>query len=497
MPPPSSLLLVGRRLGDDDNGLLASASSPYFYSFSYETVVKRWPIIITGVVDHLHKLCHTLSMEANEIAHKDQEREIFLRKKVQEGTGIIEKVSKLKYEMARDRPLERIPDDGGLSISLYNAELATLEESKRHTWFTAPWLYAECYLYRLLQSFFLQTESWKEVDPFYDLKTKTFQQSRKSILQIATTIHELEVDKDIIRSDPEKIKVLFNEMIQMCLWGNATDLSLLTHLSQADIQNLQSVGKEAQTARAKFILKDDEEAVWAHLQTLKGGRVDFILDNAGFELFTDLVFADFLVTYTPYVSKVTFHPKLIPWFVSDVTPPDFKDTFNVLADASFFPKDDGDDAQTQTQLEHLNRMVSRWKIYLEQGVFTLSVPVDSPLGGNGTNRDADFWTTAKPYWNMKTEAPETHALLTESDLVVFKGDLNYRKLTGDIRWPSWTPFSEAIGPLAGSFPLLSLRTNKADVVVGVPREVAERLDQSNEKWRVDGRYALVSFLGKS
>jgi len=42
--------------------------------------------------------------------------------------------------------------------------------------------------------------------------------------------------------------------------------------------------------------------------------------------------------------------------------------------------------------------------------------------------------------------------------------------------------------------MLSLRTNKADVVVGVEQEVAERLDNSGEKWRVDGRYALISFV---
>jgi len=61
------------------------------------------------------------------------------------------------------------------------------------------------------------------------------------------------------------------------------------------------------------------------------------------------------------------------------------------------------------------------------------------------------------------------------------------RLTGDIRWPAWTPFETAIGPLAGSFPLLSLRTNKADVVVGVPKEIAQELDHSGEKWRVNGR----------
>lgn len=75
--------------------------------------------------------------------------------------------------------------------------------------------------------------------------------------------------------------------------------------------------------------------------------------------------------------------------------------------------------------------------------------------------------------------------------------LTASRLTGDVQWPAWTPFSEALGPLAGSFPLLSLRTNKADVVVGVEREVAERLDNSGSKWRVDGRYGPIynSFPG--
>jgi hypothetical protein len=43
------------------------------------------------------------------------------------------------------------------------------------------------------------------------------------------------------------------------------------------------------------------------------------------------------------------------------------------------------------------------------------------------------------------------------------------------------------GPLAGSFPLLSLRTNKADVAVGIDEKVAENLDNKGEKWRVSGK----------
>lgn len=52
------------------------------------------------------------------------------------------------------------------------------------------------------------------------------------------------------------------------------------------------------------------------------------------------------------------------------------------------------------------------------------------------------------------------------------------------------------GPLAGSFPLLSLRTNKADVVVGISQDVADKLDEKEKGWRVNGKYALVSFLPK-
>ena len=67
--------------------------------------------------------------------------------------------------------------------------------------------------------------------------------------------------------------------------------------------------------------------------------------------------------------------------------------------------------------------------------------------------------------------------------------LNEHRLTGDIQWPASTPFEMAIGPLAGSFPILSLRTNKADVVVGVDQDVADKLDEvDNRKWRYDGRY---------
>jgi hypothetical protein len=45
---------------------------------------------------------------------------------------------------------------------------------------------------------------------------------------------------------------------------------------------------------------------------------------AGFELYTDMIYADFLLSHTPFFDEVVFHPKTIPWFVSDVLPVDFR-----------------------------------------------------------------------------------------------------------------------------------------------------------------------------
>ncbi|RXW22785.1 hypothetical protein EST38_g3065 [Candolleomyces aberdarensis] len=474
----------------------------------YDTVIKRWPIIITNIIDELHNACHFLVLESQKLEGDaaSPEKKV-LEEKVAEGNGIVSKISKLKYEMARDRALEPIPDDGGSNREVFNKELEELASDRRNTWFTAPWLYAE---YRLLWSYFAVTQHWNKYDPFRLSKVKTFKHSGASILKIATILHELEKSKDELVSDPSRLGVIFTEMVQMCLWGNATDLSLLTHLTEEDIRNLQTVEKDAQEARSKFILKDDQHAVWEHVKTLKDARVDFVLDNSGFELFTDLVFADFLVTYTPHVSSVVFHPKIIPWFVSDVLPQDFSETLQLLSEAPTFLLDfvsSSSSSETPSSgtggippdaFAHLKATADRWQDYVSKGIFKLSVPLDTPLGGGGDKgKEASFWTTPHPYWNLAGLDPSLAEDLKKSGLVIFKGDLNYRKLTGDIKWPSWTPFQEALGPLAGEFPLLSLRTNKADVAVGVPKDVIEKLDAAGEKWRIDGRYALISFLPAS
>ncbi|EUC60690.1 venom protein, partial [Rhizoctonia solani AG-3 Rhs1AP] len=407
--------------------------------------------------------------------------------KVTEGKALISRLSKLKYDMSHDRPLEEIPEDGGPNSKVYNDRLQDLANSDNNTWMKIPWLFGEaiatsgfirCYLYRLFDSILRATQHWLTFDPFFQQKEDTFRESGAAVHQLAQMMSDLEGRRKEFQPDAEgseeKLAIVFAEMVQMCLWGNATDLSMLPSMDPADVALLQAVGED----KAHLILRNDAGALWEHVRSLKDARLDFVLDNAGFELFTDLVFADFLVTYTPYANRAVFHPKPIPWFVSDVTPRDWDAIFRALKDTSFFTTLDPSMAHSES-LEH---MVERWEGYVQTGIFTL-----------GPEETYAFWVAPGGYWEIAPgrDGEVVGKVLDGSGL----GDLNYRKLTGDIKWPNNTPWEEAIGPLAGRFPLISLRTCKADVVVGLGPGVAEKLDADPKEkgWRASGKYGLISF----
>jgi hypothetical protein len=64
-------------------------------------------------------------------------------------------------------------------------------------------------------------------------------------------------------------------------------------MTEDQIKALQSTGGESLAATEKNILGNDMNRLWDHVKTLRektGGRVDFILDNAGFELYCDCVY---------------------------------------------------------------------------------------------------------------------------------------------------------------------------------------------------------------
>lgn len=102
----------------------------------------------------------------------------------------------------------------------------------------------------------------------------------------------------------------------------------------------------------------------------------------------------------------------------------------------------------------------------------------------------DFWTGPYNFTDMKHEDASLYAKLSEAKLIIFKGDLNYRKLLSDINWDYTTSFCQALMEFQPSN-VLSLRTVKSDVCVGLPSGKAEILFEINDKWMFTGQYGLI------
>ena len=85
----------------------------------------------------------------------------------------------------------------------------------------------------------------------------------------------------------------------VCLWGNSTDLSLLINMTEDQIKSLQSTGGDHLAATEKNILGNHLHQLWEAVKGLRdktGGRIDFVLDNAGFELYCDCVYGSYDIT---------------------------------------------------------------------------------------------------------------------------------------------------------------------------------------------------------
>ena len=433
-------------------------------SFAYETSRTRWPKILSQIISEIER-----NIGSNAQLSKEEK---------EDGGKIQKKIESLRTSMANNEPLHPLPEIGDPDIPLYNRELATLKDP---TWQAAPWLYAECYLYRLIHVEFKSSSSfWQSFDMFATDKWKALVGSEKGAVELVkrfrAMLKAIKEKKEI--SDEAAERAIFEEMIQISLWGNATDLSLLTSLSVEELQSRQ--GKAARDKSKANVLVDDTQAVWELLSRYKKKRdpwpIDIVLDSAGFELLADLVLASYLLE-SGYASSIVLHGKAMPWFVSDVMAGDLTVLVDGFANGSIYTDLDPSD---QAELIEAGKY---WQGLLK------SKRLDFETHW--------FWTSANPYGRMAAVNNRLYEVLSAGSLVIYKGDLNYRKLTYDGMWPKTTSFQEAIGPFArpqiAKIPglrTLALRTCKADVAIGLKSGVEETLP---DDWTRTGKYALISY----
>lgn len=314
-------------------------------------------------------------------------------------------------------------------------------------WLTPPWFFTETYFYRRL----IEATGYYEPGPGFGVDPFLYQKEQ-GLLTTDATIQAIAQRLDNWLGEGSHDEHLA-ALLAINLWGNRADLSLWP----ADERGEQPMDVDWESAQA-YTLANDTEAAISHLHHHPGARIDIIADNAGLELVTDLALADYLLT-TAVAAAVHIHLKPHPTFVSDAMISD------VLATAGFLAA-------------HENDAVAAFGRRLRQHL----------AKGNLLLKEDPYWVSALPFWEIPAALREE---LSQSDLIISKGDANYRRLLGDRQWPFTTPFAAILSYTPA--PLLALRTLKAELACGLTETQIHRLNEEDPQWLVNGRWGVIQF----
>jgi uncharacterized protein with ATP-grasp and redox domains len=307
------------------------------------------------------------------------------------------------------------------------------------SWLEVPWYWAEAFFYRrvLEATRYFQPGPWQGIDPYAAKKRAEWapDAAPRAVAQLLESLPD------------DDIAAQFERLLHAALWGNRTDLSYMVaaHLGAT----------AAPIDEHDNLLVDDSALLWRFLQANADGRVAILADNAGTELLMDVALLDFLLC-TGLAAEVHLHLKPQPLFVSDALIQDLADGLDALALGG------GAAAKLARRVEG---HIVAGELILKTHWFNASSLCYSQV-------PEDLW-----------------ADLARMDLVLVKGDANYRRLLDDAHWPSTTSFADAVEYFPA--PMAALRTLKGEIIVGLAPGRAERLAREDPAWLVNGRRGVI------
>jgi hypothetical protein len=352
-------------------------------------------------------------------------------------------------------PLDGAPQPQGAfepaELGAWKAEIAR-QAGRR--WLDLPWYFAEAYFYlRLLLAWgyygmraagLACAPDGRPADPFHLQKEEELTGAGQGIALARRVAGEAAG----AGSDRQALSFLVNAS----LWGNRVDLGC-HELDESRRREVLSQGREA-------LVVDHTDALLDAID--RGRRVDMVLDNAGSELACDLLLADRLLGPAGHGAAprtVVLHVKRTPFFVSDTTLEDLRSTLD-----AFFSDPDPALSAAGTRL------------------------VEASRAGRLLQREHWFWSSPLHFPRMPVDLA---GALAAADLVVLKGDANYRRLLEDRRWEHGSSMEE----IAAWFPapLACLRTLKSEIAVDIPPDEQARLQAEDPQWLTNGRRGIVRY----
>lgn len=348
---------------------------------------------------------------------------------------ITDELKRLADDMTHNRPIEPPSSTAPDADHWQAAYQAHFKNGQPPTWLDTVWFYAETLLYH----FIIEKTRYYEtgIDPYKPFKEE----------EIASEALWKLPDTGIgIEGEPEE---KLHDVLALALWGNRIDLSMAVSMSHG-----------VHGANDDDLLIDDREKLVPHLLSAQASnQIHIVMDNAGTELAMDLLLADLLLQSVPSATQPTqvwLHIKHHPTFISDTVPADIWQLLDEMEKR----------ASSRELAQRLRQAWAQERLIIVPHI---------------------MWNSSSFAWKLPLQKVHIHPEATR--LVITKGDMNYRRFTGDTSWPADVPFKEAVGYM--DVPLAALRAMKCDALVGIDQQTRDALQANNPEWRSIGKYGLI------
>ena len=228
---------------------------------------------------------------------------------------------------------------------------------------------------------------------------------------------------------------------------------------------------------------DDSKKFWDEfLHDVGGKNINIIVDNFGIEFLNDLVLGYCLKKKG--IGTITYHVKQLPIFVSDVIENDHILLFNALEDLINKSKELDPDIKNS----YLNALKQLKQTANDSFIFKTNYFWNMPFGF------AQLQPGALDIKGVRTSQVinEAYSIFNSSDLLIVKGDLNYRRLVEDKLWHIKSSTSKKIKYVKS--PLLIIRSYKSNIVMDCKKsEISELEAKYGPDWKTEGRVGSIIF----
>ena len=353
-----------------------------------------------------------------------------------------EKLNQIHQVFPHRSPVQFIDD--GPSNEEWNRRISTV---KHKTFLEIPIIFSECYFYRKIleaTGYFKTGSPFYHFDPFHYKKEPEFEENLRLFQQLIDCFEE-----EIVKTgfNGRSLEALF----RLNLTGNQADLST----DHPELENTVSMERLFK----QVLLINDAPAIMPKFRK-KMRQIDIITDNAGVELFCDFLMADYFLRNS-MAARVIFHLKPYPIFVSDAMTGDVKMLLDFL---------------------HRN---------MDANLICLGERIDNYF------QTGQIVSTEFPFWNLPVNFREVKTSLEKefggSELVICKGDANYRRFFDDLIWPDHSEPAEILTYFPA--PVLFLRIIKSEVLAAEMVVDRDILDKTFRQWPLEP-HGMIQYSNK-